>query len=146
MKNNDSFALQDFLPYLLSMASEQSSLSFQSVYKSRYGILRNEWRVLFHLGMYGEMRAMDIGRRALIHKTKISRAVSRLEKRRFIKCVEVENDRRQVLLSLTKQGEIVYRDLYETARAYNKEISSGFTDEENKILQKCLRSLAGFPV
>ncbi|MCF6232933.1 MAG: MarR family transcriptional regulator, partial [Rhodobacteraceae bacterium] len=84
MEQNRPDSLLDFLPYLLNQAAEESSLAFQQVYKGRYGMLRTEWRVLFHLGMYGRMTAKEIGTRALIHKTKISRAVQRLATRRFL--------------------------------------------------------------
>ena len=49
----DEFQLQQFLPYLLNQAAEVSSLEFQQIYKDRYGMLRTEWRVLFHLCLYG---------------------------------------------------------------------------------------------
>ena len=68
MENSDTFDLQLFLPYLLNQAAEESSLSFQRVYKDRYGMLRTEWRVLFHLGLFGRMTARDIGLRAKLHK------------------------------------------------------------------------------
>ncbi|HAC50641.1 MAG TPA: MarR family transcriptional regulator, partial [Sulfitobacter sp.] len=79
---DDDFQLQYFLPYLLNQAAEASSLEFQQIYKSRYGMLRTEWRVLFHLGLYGQLTASEIGQRARMHKTKISRAVHRLTERR----------------------------------------------------------------
>jgi DNA-binding MarR family transcriptional regulator len=47
-------------------------------------MLRTEWRVLFHLGRYGAMSAREISRRAGIHKTKVSRAVAALERKRFL--------------------------------------------------------------
>ena len=78
MPEEIEFDLQDFLPYLLNQAAEVSSLEFQQVYRDRYGMLRTEWRVLFHLGLYGTMTAAQIGSRAKMHKTKISRAVQRL--------------------------------------------------------------------
>jgi len=55
MSQKDAFDLQDFLPYLLNQAADASSLGFQKYYKDRYGMLRTEWRVLFHLGRYGAM-------------------------------------------------------------------------------------------
>ena len=48
----------DFLPYLLAMAAEKTSQEFQRYYKDRYGMLRTEWRVLFHLGCYGDMLSL----------------------------------------------------------------------------------------
>ena len=80
----DDFDLQEFLPFLLNMAAEEVSLEFQRIYKGRHGMLRTEWRVLFHLGNFGEMTAKEIGQRAKVHKTKISRAVQRLEQRRYL--------------------------------------------------------------
>ena len=47
MSEFDDFDLQDFLPYLLNQAAEASSLSFQHVYKSRYGMLRTDWRAVY---------------------------------------------------------------------------------------------------
>ena len=41
MENSDTFDLQLFLPYLLNQAAEESSLSFQRVYKDRYGMLQH---------------------------------------------------------------------------------------------------------
>jgi len=55
-----SFDINNFLPYLLNRAAEKSSSGFQKEYKSKYGILLTEWRVLFHLGRYGEMTAIDM--------------------------------------------------------------------------------------
>ena len=76
MDENDDFVVQDFLPYLLNRAAEDSSLAFQTLYKGRYGMLRTEWRVLFHLGMYHRMTARDISTRTQLHKTKPNRAVA----------------------------------------------------------------------
>ena len=42
MTKKDDFELQNFLPYLLNQAAEESSLAFQSIYKDRYGMLRTE--------------------------------------------------------------------------------------------------------
>ena len=52
--------LSHFLPYLLNQAAEVVSQDFQPNYKNRYGMLRTEWRVLFHLGRLGEMTATQI--------------------------------------------------------------------------------------
>ena len=136
------FDLADFLPYLLNEAAESASRGFQPVYKARYGMLRTEWRVLFHLGQRGEMTATELAAHARLHKTKISRAVAALEKKRFLKRVTSETDRRVERLSLTPQGRGVWRTLSQTALAYDRELAARFTDEEVRILRKCLRELA----
>ncbi len=140
---NDEFDLQDFLPFLLNQAAEAAALDFQRIYKGRYGLLRTEWRVLFHLGVFGTLTAKEIGLRASLHKTKISRAVHRLEQRRYLKRTRDEKDRRVEWLVLTTSGLSVYRELRETAAKYDAKLASAFTTEEVTMLRKMLRRLAG---
>jgi len=143
MTEKDDFALQDFLPYLLNQAAEESSLAFQQIYKGRYGMLRTEWRVLFHLGMYGQMTAKEIGEKARIHKTKISRAVQKLGEKRFVSRVRDETDRRSEHLTLTAAGDAAYRDLRKVAQEYDGKLSAHFTRGEAALLRMMLRRLAG---
>ena len=142
MRNDPGFDLKDFLPYLLNLAAEEASLGFQVHYKERYGMLRTEWRVLFHLGRYGEMTAREICDRSRMHKTKISRAVAKLEVRRFVKRTEVETDRRHAMLAITDKGLAAYRDLVEVARAFDTKLVSQFSRDEEVILRNCLAKLA----
>ncbi|WP_371255996.1 MarR family winged helix-turn-helix transcriptional regulator [Ruegeria sp. 6PALISEP08] len=106
-------------------------------------MLRTEWRVLFHLGLFGEMTAKDIGERAKMHKTKISRAVAKLEQRRYLKRTRDEADRRAEWLALTPAGQTVYRDLRNVAANYDARLSSLFNEEEAALLRHMLQRLAG---
>jgi len=142
MDKNDDFIVQDFLPFLLNRAAEDSSLEFQKLYKGRYGMLRTEWRVLFHLGMYNRMTARDISQRAKIHKTKISRAVAKLAERRWVSRSRDEADRRAEHLELTAAGRGVYDDLRKQARAYDRKLTKGFSAGDVALLRRMLRQLA----
>ncbi len=142
MRDDPDFDVEDFLPYLLNQAAEASSLEFQRVYNDRYGMLRNEWRVLFHLGIYGRMTASDIGARAQMHKTKISRAVQRLAERRYLIRQRDETDRRVEHLELTPTGQKVYADLRNVARDYNDALVEGLADADVARLRSVLRALA----
>ena len=141
MSDSNNFDLQAFLPYLLNQAAEASSLSFQRVYQERYGMLRGEWRVLFHLGIFGQMTARDIGLRGKIHKTKISRAVQKLAEKRFIKRQRNADDRRQETLQLTISGRAAYLELRKTAEHYQTDLSAEFSAEEFALLQTMLKRL-----
>ncbi|CTQ51448.1 MarR family winged helix-turn-helix transcriptional regulator [Jannaschia donghaensis] len=136
------FHLRDFTPYLLNRAAETTSLDFQAHYKSRYGMLRTEWRVLFHLGRYGPLTAKAICDRAGIHKTKTSRAVTALEARRFVTRRTVEADRRHTLLTLTRAGAAVFDDLSAAAERYNAQLMAQFTKEEAATLRRVLLRMA----
>ncbi len=142
----DTFRLETFLPYLLNQAAEVSSLSFQQVYKEKYGMLRTEWRVLFHLGLYGQMTASEIGVRARLHKTKISRAVHRLTARRFVTRVTDSHDRRVAHLTLTSQGRAAYDDLHGIARQYEQKLLAQLDADEAEALRRALTKLTQSPV
>jgi DNA-binding MarR family transcriptional regulator len=75
-----SFNLDSFLPYLLNQAAEATSHSFHVLYRDRYGMTRTQWRVLANLGRFGAMTARDICAISHVEKTKVSRAVSALER------------------------------------------------------------------
>lgn len=143
MSQKPDFEILDFLPYLMAQAADTLSIEFQHYYKSRFGMLRTEWRVLFHLGSYGDMTARDICARAGLHKTKVSRAVAALEKKRFLCREELESDRRAAMLSLTRSGKSAFADLREAARTYDAKIRANMTPEESKVLRSWLVRVAG---
>jgi DNA-binding MarR family transcriptional regulator len=138
------FDIRTFLPYLLNQAAEASSLEFQRIYRERYGLLRPDWRVVFHLGMFGRMTASEIASAARMHKTKISRAVQRLSDRCYVTRQRDAVDRRVEHLELTPSGRRVFQDLQEIARDFDAKLVADFPAEEERILRKALCRLAGF--
>jgi len=135
------FELQDFLPYLLNQAAEVTGLAFQKHYKDKYGMLRTQWRVLFHLGRYGDLTAKEIGAMARVHKTKISRAVAALEARRFLTRHEVARDRRHAQLRLTAAGKAAFADICKAARSFDQGLTAHFSPAEAAVLKSCLIQL-----
>lgn len=137
-----TFSINQFLPYLLNQASEAVSKDFQPHYRERYGMLRTEWRILFHLGLHGDMTAKQICDVASIHKTKVSRAVSALEAKRYLSKKTDENDRRLEHLSLTNLGQKVYNDLHSVAQQYDLKITTALSQDEVETLRSVLKKLA----
>lgn len=142
MDDDSDFDLKDFLPYLLNQAADVSSHGFQEYYKSKYGMLRTEWRVVFHLGRYGTLTAKEICARALIHKTKVSRAVAALEQKRFLRRKEMPDDRRHESLDLTATGRRVFDDLVVEAERYDKHLVASFSEADRAVLRRCLIQIA----
>ncbi len=136
------FQLQEFWPYALNQAAEVTSLGFQSVYRKKYGISRTEWRVLAHLGEFGQLTAKDICERASLHKTKVSRAVVALENKRWLNRSISEQDRRAEHLILSKAGEQAYHDLTKDGDALNAELVAGLSSEELATFRKVLDVLS----
>lgn len=137
-----SFDLSDFTPYLLAVSSERAGAGFCETYKFRYGMTRPEWRVLFHLGRHGAMTAKDIGDRAGIHKTKISRAVRALEEKQFLERHTLPNDRRSEMLSLCSLGATAFKDLTDEAARVEAELAARLGPDDAQKLKVLLRKLA----
>jgi DNA-binding MarR family transcriptional regulator len=137
-----AFDLNEFLPYCLNRAAEEVSLGFQEVYRKRYGMTRPEWRVLAHLGQFGPMTASEISVRSRIHKTKVSRAVYALEKRRWLVRRPDDVDRRVGHLELTRKGTAKFREIGEAAAGYDRDLRSRLNREEETVLMAALARLS----
>ena len=136
--------LTRFLPYLLNQASELVSAKFQPSYREGYGMLRTEWRVLFHLGHRGDMTAKDICTQAILHKTKVSRAVHALQDKGYLRRQTSPDDRRVEWLSLTSKGKLVFNDLSGAAIQFEHNMAEQLTTAEleqlRSLLLKVIRS------
>lgn len=118
--SDDRLDLEAFLPYRLNRLADAVSRGFSRIYRERHGLTRPEWRLLATLGQYGSMTATAIGAHSAMHKTKVSRAVSSLEARGWLRRTADEEDRRVEHLALTRAGTATYRDLVPLASAYEQ--------------------------
>ena len=115
--------LEQFLPYQLNVVSSLVSQALSRVYAQRYGIGVPEWRVLVTLGQYPMMTAKAIGAHTHMHKTKVSRAVAILEKRRLLGRRSNRDDKREAFLSLTAAGRNIYEELAPHALDFAKRLT-----------------------
>lgn len=142
--NPDQFDLEKFLPFELHQASEALSQSFANIYRDGYGMTRTEWRVFAHLGQNGTMTATQIGAAAKLHKTKVSRAVYSLEKRKWLLRTDSSEDRRVQSLSLTVLGATTYRKLSEDALNFNLKLKQQMGTETFITALKLLRQIQNY--
>ena len=135
-----SFDLNHFLPYLLNLAAEVTSQSFQSIYKAEHGMTRVQWRVMANLGKHGSMTASEICRLTFIEKTKVSRAVQALSEKGLLSR-SVAQDRRSEMLTLTRQGKVAFAALGKKARNFDQALRAQLGQETGKSLENALKAL-----
>ena len=121
--------LEGFLPYRLYHVADLVSREFARIYKDRFGLTRPEWRVLAGLGQHGAMTATRLGEQSAMHKTKVSRAVAELERRRWLLRTPDESDRRVEHLTLTRAGLSAYREMVPLAREFERRLSAAMSSE-----------------
>jgi DNA-binding MarR family transcriptional regulator len=133
--------LEDFVPYRLNKAAEAVSQRFARLYRDQYGLTRPEWRTLATLGQFGTLTATAIGAHSSMHKTKVSRAVLALEKRRWLRRKRDETDGRIENLELTPAGRKVYADLAKLAHAFEAELLASLGSTGERQLKTGLAAL-----
>jgi DNA-binding MarR family transcriptional regulator len=133
--------LEQFLPYRLTVCASLVSQALSSVYAERYQIGAPEWRVLVTLGQFGMMTAKAIGLHSHMHKTKVSRAVAVLERRRLVARRANRADLREVFLSLTPAGREVYDDLAPMALDFAQRLLDTVDPADREALDRALTKL-----
>ena len=113
--------LEDFLPYRLNVIASLTSQALSRIYADRYKFGVPEWRILVTLGEFGAMTGKAIGSHSHMHKTKVSRAVALLERRKLVVRKINRDDLRESILSLTPDGRAIYDDLTPAALNFAKQ-------------------------
>jgi DNA-binding MarR family transcriptional regulator len=133
--------LEDFLPYQLNVVASVVSQSLSRIYAERYSIGVPEWRVLVTLGQYGTMTGKAVGTHSHMHKTKVSRAVATLEKRRLLQRRANREDLREAFLSLTPAGRAIYENLAPSALEFARRLAEAIDPADRKAFARALESL-----
>jgi len=133
--------LENFLPYQLNVVASLVSQALSRVYSRRYGIGVPEWRVLVTLGQYEAMTAKAIGAHTHMHKTKVSRAVALMERRRLLARRANRDDMREAFLSLTAAGRAMYEEVAPYALDFARRLTEILTPADRDAFNRALSQL-----
>ncbi len=133
--------LEEFLPYRLNVVASLVSQSLSRIYADRYNIGVPEWRVLVTLGQYGMMTGKAIGAHSHMHKTKVSRAVAMLEKRKLLARRSNRADLRESFLALTPAGREMYEDLAPVALDFSNRLYEAIEPADRPALERAISRL-----
>ncbi len=136
-----NFDLEAFLPYRLSLLSNTISEGIAIAYRDVHGLSLTEWRVIAILGRFPGLTATDVRTRGAMDKVAVSRAVNRLDKRGFIRRTEHADDRRRVMLRLTRRGVRLFNAVVPQAQTYERELLGALTAGEQAQLDTLLDKL-----
>ncbi|MGO1766054.1 hypothetical protein CAP48_05060 [Advenella sp. S44] len=130
--------LHAFLPYQFSQLADVVSHSVATVYETRLGISRDDWRVLVAVNQDRHMRATDIAQHTTLDKMQVSRAIARLEKKGFLSRKADMGDKRQQILVVTPAGQAAYKEVSPLMLARNDYLLQDLTSTEREALQRYL--------
>ena len=133
--------LEDFLPYQINVLAQTISQSIAAVYESRHGLMRDDWRVLVAINQEKKMRATDIAHHANLDKMQVSRAIARLEEKQLLERTVDEQDKRNLIISVTPKGRSVYQDIAPSMMARNQFLLEGLEKTEQEQFKTILKSI-----
>jgi DNA-binding MarR family transcriptional regulator len=133
--------LQQFMPYRLAVVAEAVSRAIADVYRERFGLSRDEWRVLAALAEAGEMKSRDAALQATLDKMQVSRAVAGLERAGLVARSEDPADRRNRILRLSPAGRELLDELLPMVEAREAELLAALAPAERLALDAALDQL-----
>jgi DNA-binding MarR family transcriptional regulator len=134
--------LDTFLPYRLSVLSNQISQGIARTYEQRFGLSVTEWRVIAILGRFPGISASEIGERSAMDKVAISRAVNRLIEQGRVEREASAADRRTRHLYLTREGRSVFDAIVPAALDYERRLLACLDETEREQLDRLVDRLS----
>jgi DNA-binding MarR family transcriptional regulator len=133
--------LQQFLPYRLAVLAEAVSQAVASVYRERFGLTRDEWRVLAALADCGTVKTTRVIEHTTLEKMQVSRAVARLEAAGLITRLPDPDDGRGWLLQMQPAGRALYRRIVPLVQAREAFLLEGLDEQERALLDRALATM-----
>lgn len=130
--------LQQFLPYRLAVLADAVSRSMAAVYRHRFELSRDEWRLLAVLGEHGPLQAAEAGQITTLEKMQLSRALRSLASRGR---VGRAGDRRHVMVALQPAGKALLRQVAPMVLAREAYLLEALDPEERAVLDLALAKL-----
>jgi DNA-binding MarR family transcriptional regulator len=133
--------LQAFLPYRLAVLSEQVSQCLALVYRERFGLSRDEWRVLAALDEAGTVKTADVIAATTLEKMPVSRAITSLQAQGHVERLADPDDGRGWLVRLTPAGRALVQKIAPLARAREAFLLEPLSADERAALERALTLL-----
>ena len=134
-------ALDRTITHRLHTLSKVTDRVSQVAYQDDAGILFSEGRCLAAIGSFRPLSVNDLAHRANLNKAQASRAAQSLVEQGLVLKEASATDRRGVILTLTKKGDLVWQRVMTVIERRNQEIVSCLTNVERQQLENLLDRL-----
>jgi DNA-binding MarR family transcriptional regulator len=124
--------LENFLPYRLSILAQIVSESLHDLYAGPFDLAVTEWRVMAALGRFAPLTASEVGKRIVMDKVAVSRAVAGLLKRGLVERGADRTDRRRALLRLSARGRAMHARIVPLALEYEARLYAALNAAERR--------------
>jgi DNA-binding MarR family transcriptional regulator len=137
----DARTIKDLLSYRVHKLANALSRGAALRYRQDFDVSLMEWRTIALLGDFAPLALKDIARQSGLDKGLASRVVSGLVARGLIHRAPGQGDARELALSLTAEGEAVFRGLMSAATERDDAFRAVLTGDELHLLDSILAKL-----
>ncbi len=137
----NSLVLAKFVPYRLSVLTNNVSSAIAKHYSDRFGLSIPEWRVMATLGGVSGLSAREVAARTAMDKVQVSRAIASLMATRRVQRSSDDKDGRITRLSLTRSGRKIYDEIVPLALDLEALLLSALTLKEQESFARLLSKL-----
>ena len=140
--NKSTIAINELLVQLFNDALQIEEKSLKEGVLSDISI--TEIHTIEAIGMYSERTMSEVAQKLKITVSTLTTAINKLIKKGYVERKRIEEDRRVVLVKLTKKGKLAFRlhEKFHREMIYNA--IEGLSLEEEEILVSSLNKLNNF--
>lgn len=133
--------IRDLLSYRIHYTANAMSRSAMIRFRDDFGISLGEWRTIALLGALPGMSLNELAKKANIDKGQMSRIVSSLTKAGYVGRDDIARAGRTIALSLTRRGQVLYKQLIDVASEREEAFMACLTEDEKRHLYSALAKL-----
>lgn len=130
--------LDDFFPYRLALLSEAVSRATSLVYAERFGLGRDEWRILAALANRTSTKTSELISLTTMDKMQVSRALARLVSDGLVDRRVDPKDRRGHELRLRPSGRLLYARIVPKVEERADHLLAELSDTERQQLMRSM--------
>ena len=135
------FELEKYLPYQLVKLAKKVADAGNAEFAAPFNVSLAEWRILATIGQAGTISSRGLPDRTFMDKSKVSRALIKLETKKLIDREQNSEDNRSALLKFTPRGVELYNMLVRLALQWETDLISVFSTEEQSAFISSLEKL-----
>ena len=106
----------------------------QNEIRKKYKISANEMEIILYINDFGPQRMKSVGEQFKIKFSTLTSLVDKIERLNLVKRVNSKEDRRSILVTLTKKGKRMLDEYNSQIKSLAEKISE-FTQNENLLVE-----------
>lgn len=138
---NIAVRLDEFLPFQLAVVANKVSQTVAKIIEEEFKLHIPEWRILATLLYHSPVSSQILVQHTAMDPARVSRAQTRLTDLGLIDVQQDPDDKRRVLITLTKRGSKIVSETLPRAIEAEKEIFGSLSNAERSSLESTLEKL-----